>query len=166
MHVKSLTKISAVAAGALCALAFATPAQAEDDFRPLTNRATGKCLAVPNASTANGTGLIQWGCNGYSEQNWTLTHVAGGNGDRWTIRNQNSLKCIAIPQSSTANGTQAIQWTCDSANTDQVFIKDSWGRLRNVNSDKCLAVPNSSTANGTEIIQWTCSENFNQRWAF
>ena len=166
MFASTLTKAAAVGATAVCAVALSTTAHAEDVYRPFKNQATGKCLAVPNSSQTAGTGLIQWDCNNFSEQDWTLTGVAGGDGNRYIIRNLNSKLCIAIPNSSTALGTQAVQWGCDSRKTEQVFIKDSWGRLRNLNSDKCLAIPNSSTANGTEVIQWTCTENFNQRWAY
>lgn len=131
----------------------------------LTNKATGKCLAVPQASTDNGTKLIQWTCTGNSEQQWHLEKVAGGNGDRYRVRNQNSNRCLAIPQAGLDNGTQAIQWTCSGSN-DQIWINDSIGRLRNLNSDKCLAIPQANPAIGTGAVQWTCSTNTDQRWTW
>ncbi|MFI2430517.1 RICIN domain-containing protein [Streptomyces sp. NPDC018693] len=130
---------------------------------PLKNQSTARCLAVPQASTDNGTKLIQWTCTGNSEQQWRLDKVAGGNGDRYLVRNLNSNRCLAIPQASSDNGIQAIQWTC-TGNSEQIWIRDSVGRLRNLNSDKCLAVPGSDPTNGTKVVQWTCSTNTDQRW--
>ncbi|WP_416985918.1 RICIN domain-containing protein [Streptomyces sp. T028] len=164
MSMKMITRVSALAATVVSTLAFATPANAgATAYATLLNFGTGKCLAVPNASKANGVGLIQWTCTGNSEQQWQLEWVEGGNGDRYVIRNQNSDKCLAIPNASTANGTQAIQWPCDGG-SEQVWIYDSADRLHNLNSGKCLAIPNTSTANGTEAIQWTCTTSNDQEW--
>jgi hypothetical protein len=133
--------------------------------RPLNNKGTAKCLAVPRADTENGTGLIQWTCNGGAEQKWHLTPVAGGNGDRYVVKNANSGRCLAMPGASVADGTQAIQWTCNGGK-EQVWIHDSLDRLRNLNSDKCLAIPASNPDIGTKVIQWTCSANTDQRWTW
>jgi hypothetical protein len=37
----------------------------------IKNRASGSCLDVPNASTAQDTALITWTCNGGTNQSWT-----------------------------------------------------------------------------------------------
>ncbi|MFM9677397.1 RICIN domain-containing protein [Streptomyces brasiliscabiei] len=134
-------------------------------YRPVTNIGTERCLAVPSSSTDNGTLLIQWTCNKGTEQQWRLEHVAGGNGDRYLVRNNNSRRCLAMPSASTADGTQAIQWTC-TGNNDQIWIHDSLGRLRNLNSDKCLAIPSGSTTIGTKVIQWPCGTGTEQRWTW
>ncbi|MGW0881730.1 RICIN domain-containing protein [Streptomyces sp. NPDC002671] len=161
---KTIARFSTAAAAVVCALTFSAPAHAQvAGYKTLLNSNSDKCLAVPNSSTANGTGLIQWTCTGDSEQQWQLEPVEGGAGDRYLVRNLNSGKCLAMSNSSTVNGTQAIQWTCNGG-SEQIWIHDSINRLRNLNSDKCLAVANDSTANGAEAIQWTCSENFDQRW--
>ncbi|KPI02170.1 Ricin B lectin [Actinobacteria bacterium OK074] len=133
--------------------------------RPLANQGTGRCLAVPGGSTENAAALIQWTCTTGKEQQWHLEKVAGGNNDRYLVRNENSGKCLAMPSASVADGTQAIQWPC-SGNAEQVWIHDSIDRLRNLNSDKCLAVPNSSTTIGTKVIQWPCSTNNDQKWTW
>ncbi|WJV46606.1 RICIN domain-containing protein [Streptomyces flavofungini] len=164
--VKTLKRLSAVAATAACALAFSTPAHAQANaYLTLLNQGTGKCLAVPHASEANGVGLVQWECKGEAdaEQRWQLEHVAGGNGDRYLVRNRNSSKCLAIPGGTSVNGTQAIQWTCNGGSS-QIWIHDSRNRLRNLASDRCLAIPNASAANGTKAIQWTCATSLDQRW--
>ncbi|WUB73563.1 RICIN domain-containing protein [Streptomyces sp. NBC_00576] len=134
-------------------------------FRPLANVGTQRCLAVPNASTANGTLLLQWSCGTGTEQQWRLEPVAGGNNDRYLVRNNNSKKCLAMPGASTDDATQAIQWPC-STGSEQIWVQDSIGRLRNLNSDKCLAVPGGNTAIGTKVIQWPCGTGNEQRWTW
>ncbi|QQM43641.1 RICIN domain-containing protein [Streptomyces liliifuscus] len=161
---KIIGRVAAVATTAACALALSTAANADAAaYKTLVNLGTGNCLAVPNANTANGIGLIQWDCSGDGEQQWQLEAVEGGNGDRYRVRNLNSNKCLAMPNASTANGTQAIQWTCGGG-SEQIWIHDSIDRLRNLNSDRCLAIPSASPANGTEAIQWTCTTSTDQRW--
>ncbi|MFE4695644.1 RICIN domain-containing protein [Streptomyces sp. NPDC056738] len=173
MPLKKPRNLFMAAAMAMCVLAatvvwtlvFSTPASAEDDWRNLDNLNSGRCLAVPGSSTANGTGLIQWTCSDNADQDWTLVKVAGGNGDRYQIRNRHSLLCLAMPGASVANGTQAVQWPCGTGD-EQVWIYDSWNRLRNLHSDRCLGIPGSSTDNGAEAVQWTCSDSFDQRWTW
>jgi hypothetical protein len=70
-------------------------------------RGTGsdRCLDVPKASTANGTLLQIWDCNGGSNQQWvTLSNgelrVYGG-------------KCLDVPGSATAPGTRVRIYTCN-----------------------------------------------------
>ncbi|WP_405777307.1 RICIN domain-containing protein [Streptomyces sp. NBC_01538] len=43
---------------------------------------------------------------------WRLEPVAGGNGDRYAVRNGNSQKCLAVPGAVVEDGTQALQWPC------------------------------------------------------
>lgn len=140
-------------------------AESVDAFRPLANIGTTRCLAVPNDSVANGTLLFQWTCSNGTEQQWRLEHVAGGNGDRYLVRNNNSKKCLAMPGASVEDGTQAIQWAC-SGDDEQVWIHDSIGRVRNLHSGKCLAVPSGSTTIGTKVIQWPCTTGNEQRWTW
>ncbi|MFK4102757.1 RICIN domain-containing protein [Streptomyces sp. NPDC019531] len=133
--------------------------------RPLKNQGTGRCLAVPQASKDNGTGLIQWTCSTGAEQQWHLEKVAGGNNDRYRVKNANSGRCLAIPSGTTTDATQAIQWTCSTGN-EQVWIHDSVDRLRNLATDKCLAIPQSTTDIGAKAIQWPCSTNTDQKWTW
>ncbi|MFJ8468991.1 RICIN domain-containing protein [Streptomyces swartbergensis] len=48
----------------------------ERDTDALINRNSGKAVEVQNASTADGTQLQLWDCNGGSNQKWT-TLTAG-----------------------------------------------------------------------------------------
>ncbi|MGW0810889.1 RICIN domain-containing protein [Nonomuraea sp. NPDC002799] len=160
---KMVTRFSAVAATAACALAFSAPANAEV-WRTLYNW-TGKCLAVPHASNAEGVGLIGWQCSGGSEQQWALQSVEGGVGNRYRIKSFDNDLCLAIPHGNKDNGVQAIQWDCTGAE-DQLWIYDSAYRLRNVGTDRCLALPNPAGVAGPKAIQWTCGTNSDQRWTW
>ncbi|MEU5531921.1 RICIN domain-containing protein [Streptomyces sp. NPDC020362] len=164
MSMTKFTRISAVAAAAVCALALPDSAHAAIITSHLQNVQTDHCMAIPDSSTANGADVIQWTCNHNKDQQWILQGVGGDNGDRVRVRNVHSDKCLAMPDADTANGTRAIQRTCNGG-SEQTWIYDSIGRLRNVHSDRCLAVPNGSMTSGTGIVQWTCTTNSDQRWA-
>ena len=77
--------------------------------------ATNKCLDVPSASTADGTRMQQWTCNGSSAQRFHISPTSDG---YWKIVNVNSNKALALQNGSTAQGTQVVQWT-DTGATDQ-----------------------------------------------
>ncbi|KPI02595.1 Ricin B lectin [Actinobacteria bacterium OK074] len=162
---KTITRLSMAAALAASVLVLSTPANADTTiYNNLENSWSEKCLAIPNSSTASGEGAIQWTCETTNyDQLWGFYKVAGGDNNRYEIKNLNSGMCLAMPNASTANGTQAVQWPC-SGDSEQIWIQDSSYRLRNLHSDKCLAIPNSSTANGTEAIQWTCENVYDQLW--
>ncbi|MEV7871550.1 RICIN domain-containing protein [Streptomyces sp. NPDC088124] len=42
------------------------------DTNPVSNQATGQCLAVPGGSKDNGTQVIQWSCNSAADQKWSF----------------------------------------------------------------------------------------------
>ncbi|WP_343243177.1 RICIN domain-containing protein [Streptomyces sp. SID12501] len=127
---------------------------------------TKRCLAVPNDSEADFTELFQWTCSNGTEQLWRLEPVAGGNGDRYQVRNSNSQKCLAMPNNNVADRTVAIQMTCASAIGERVWIHDSIGRLWNLNSNKCLTVLASDPAPGAKVVQYPCGTNTDQRWTW
>ncbi|WP_405891694.1 RICIN domain-containing protein [Streptomyces sp. NBC_00210] len=47
-------------------------------YTRLTSLHSGKVLEVPQSSTTNGTGLVQWGHNGTNTQQWTLQSTGDG----------------------------------------------------------------------------------------
>jgi hypothetical protein len=75
----------------------------------VVNYNSGQCLAVPGASTANGTQVIQWPCGNYADHYWAFGTDSTG---KMHIINYNSGQCLAIPGASTANGAHVIQWPC------------------------------------------------------
>ncbi|MET7422728.1 ricin-type beta-trefoil lectin domain protein [Dactylosporangium sp. NPDC005555] len=118
----------------------------------LVSAASGRCLDVPNGSTANGTQPVIWDCNGGINQGWT---VNGG-----TL--QALGKCLDAPVGATA-GAKAQLWDCNGG-TNQQWTLNADGTVRGTASGLCLDVDHNFTANGTVVLLWTCTAAANQRW--
>ncbi|GAA4607697.1 lysophospholipase L1-like esterase [Actinoplanes octamycinicus] len=118
----------------------------------LVGTASGRCLDVPNGSTANGTQPIIWDCSGAANQQWAY--------DGQTLRSVG--KCLDSPTGATA-GAKAQLWDCSgAANQRWTFVSGS--TIRNAQSGLCLDVSGNATANGTAVILWTCTNSPNQLW--
>ncbi|MEU8238489.1 ricin-type beta-trefoil lectin domain protein [Actinoplanes missouriensis] len=118
----------------------------------LVGAGSGRCLDVPNGSTANGTQPIIWDCSGGANQRWTY--------DGQTLRAVG--KCLDSPTGATA-GAKAQLWDCSgAANQRWTFVSGS--TVRNAQSGLCLDVTGNATANGTAVGLWTCTNSSNQRW--
>jgi len=118
----------------------------------LVSAASGRCLDVPNGSTANGVQPIIWDCSGAANQRWAL------NGQ--TL--QSLGKCLDSPTNATA-GAKAQLWDCNGG-ANQQWNLNTDGTIRNVQSGLCLDVNGNATANGSTVILWTCTGGANQRW--
>ncbi|GIJ57093.1 alpha-galactosidase [Virgisporangium aurantiacum] len=118
----------------------------------LASAASGRCLDVPNSTTANGTQPVIWDCNGAANQRWTA------NGQ--TL--QALGKCLDAPLNATA-GAKTQLWDCNGG-TNQQWTFNADGTVSGRQSGLCLDVNNAATANGTTVILWTCSAAANQRW--
>ncbi|MEO3807370.1 RICIN domain-containing protein [Sphaerisporangium sp. B11E5] len=117
--------------------------------------ASGRCLDLPNSSTANGTQVQIWDCHGGANQQWTATgatelRTAGG-------------KCLDVNGAGTADGTTVIIWDCNGQN-NQKWRFNSDGTITAVGANKCLDVANASTANGARLQIYTCHGGTNQQW--
>ncbi|NUR25315.1 MAG: hypothetical protein HOV83_05610 [Catenulispora sp.] len=114
----------------------------------------GKCVDVAAASTANGTHIQVYDCNGSAAQSWTT-----GNADN-TLRALG--KCMDVTGASTANGAKIQLYDCNGTAAQQWTY--SGGALVNTGSGKCLDVTDHNTANGTQLQIWTCTGGTNQQW--
>jgi poly(hydroxyalkanoate) depolymerase family esterase len=116
---------------------------------------SGRCLDVPNASTANGTQVQLYDC-------------AGGPGQRWSYTSSRQLtvygnKCLDASGRGTSNGTAVIIWDC-SGQANQQWTMNANGTVTGVQSGLCLDANGAATANGTKIILWSCNGGSNQQW--
>jgi lysophospholipase L1-like esterase len=118
----------------------------------LVGVASGRCLDVPNSSTANGTQPIIWDCSGAANQRWTLSGQ--------TL--QSLGKCLDSPTNATA-GAKAQLWDCHGG-ANQRWNLNSNGTISNAQSGLCLDVNGNATANGTQVVLWTCTAAANQQW--
>jgi hypothetical protein len=114
----------------------------------------GKCVDVAAASTANGTAVQLYDCNGSAAQTWTV-----GNSD-------NSIqalgKCLDVTAASTASGAKIQLYDCNGTAAQKWTPTN--GTLVNTASGKCLDATGQSSANGTQLQIWTCTGTANQTW--
>ncbi|MFG2631783.1 ricin-type beta-trefoil lectin domain protein [Streptomyces sp. NPDC048473] len=130
-----------------------TPGTPTSHTGPVTSGLTGTCLDAAADSSANGTKVQIWGCNGTAAQKWTwangtLTH----NG-----------KCMDVAGAGTANGTLVALWDCNGG-ANQTWTPQADGTLKGAQSGRCLDVPGFSTTNGTQLAIRDCNGGANQRW--
>ncbi|WP_374196809.1 carbohydrate-binding protein [Streptomyces sp. ISL-100] len=135
-----------------------------DDFRFTTAGAgprtgevkgvNGKCLDVADGSSADGTQVQLWTCNGSGAQQWTLL----GDG---TLRALS--KCLDISAGDTADGTKIQLWTCNGTGAQQ-WAPQADATVRNPQSGKCLDAEGGTWNDGTRAHLWTCHTGPNQKW--
>ncbi|MFF8683139.1 RICIN domain-containing protein [Streptomyces sp. NPDC015237] len=132
----------------------------------VANIANGKCLDARAAATANGTAVQQYGCNGTTAQQWTVTATSNG-----YVRLGNSndpAQTVDVTDVSTADNAPVQLWTYGGGLNQQwraVDEGDGTFRLVNRNSGKCLDVPAASTADSVQLVQYTCNGTAAQRFA-
>jgi hypothetical protein len=130
----------------------------------IVNQASGKCVDVVSASTANAAEIVQYTCGGAANQQWELRNL--GNGYHNLVV-QHSGKCLDVNNAATADGAAIIQYTCGSSTNQQWQLRSVSGGYVEIvarHSGKCLDVPASSTANSTRLKQYPCNGGANQRW--
>jgi chitinase len=113
----------------------------------------GKCVDVAGASSANGTAVQLYTCNGTGAQQWThagSTFQALG-------------KCLDVAAAGTANGTAVQIYDCNGTGA-QSWSQGANGSLVNAGSGKCLDATGPSSADGTHLQIWTCTGASNQSW--
>ncbi|WP_439383833.1 ricin-type beta-trefoil lectin domain protein [Amycolatopsis lexingtonensis] len=114
----------------------------------------GKCVDVNAASTANGTAIQLYDCNGSGAQQWTV----GSDGSLQALG-----KCLDVTSAGTANGTTVQLWDCNGSGA-QKWTANAAKNLVNTGSGKCLDATGNSSANGTRLQIWTCASTTNQQW--
>jgi glucosylceramidase len=114
----------------------------------------GKCVDVAGASTANGTAVQLYTCNGTAAQQWTR-------GTDGTIRALG--KCLDIAGPSTADGAQTHLWDCHGGASQQ-WTYTAGRDLTSGYANKCLDVTGNNSADGTRLQIWTCTGAANQKW--
>jgi hypothetical protein len=111
--------------------------------------AGGKCVDVNGGSSADGTPLVLWTCNGGTNQQWTPE------GATW----RSLGKCMTA--AGTADGS-AVQLSTCNGSAGQNWTTGANGSL--VTAGKCLDANGAGTADGTRLIVWSCHGGTNQRW--
>ena len=116
---------------------------------------TADCVDANGGSSANGTKVQMWPCNGSaSSQTWTMA----SNG---TVQINGS--CLDITGANYTNGTLIEEWACNGGANQQWLAVN--GELVNPASGKCLDDPGFNTTEGTQLDLWTCNGGSNQQWS-
>ena len=112
----------------------------------------GMCLDVRGPSTADGTAVQIWTCNGVAEEQWRLVsgQIVGYGG-----------MCLDVRGPSTADGTAVQIWTCNGVAEEQWRLVS--GQIVGYGG-MCLDVRGPSTADGTAIQIWTCNGVTEEQW--
>ncbi|SOE07582.1 lectin [Streptomyces sp. Ag109_G2-15] len=145
------------AAVSLAALSLATGLLTAAPAQAATGAITGlagKCLDVAGASSADGTAVQLYDCNGTAAQQWTV-------GSDGTIRALG--KCLDVTGNATADGAKAQLWSC-SGGANQKWTVTAAHDIVNPQANKCLDVTDNSSANGARAQIWTCTGAANQKW--
>ncbi|WP_405923873.1 ricin-type beta-trefoil lectin domain protein [Streptomyces sp. NBC_00035] len=115
----------------------------------------GKCLDVAGGSSANGTAVQLYDCNGSTAQSWTVK--ADGSV-------QSLGKCLDVTSASTADGAQLQLYDCNGTGAQRWSYNSTTGDVVNTAANKCLDVTGNSSANGARAQIWTCTGAANQKW--
>ncbi|MFB9680989.1 PQQ-dependent sugar dehydrogenase [Streptosporangium vulgare] len=149
-----MAALAAVAAALTMTVAGAAPASAAPST--VVGVASGRCLDVIGNSTASGTGVNIYDCNGQANQSWNLT-AAG------ELRVYGDTMCLdVVGQDTTAPAALQIH-TCNNG-ANQRWRINSDGTVTGVQSGLCLDVTGEGTANSTLVGLWTCTGRNNQKW--
>ncbi|QKW15158.1 endo-1,4-beta-xylanase [Verrucosispora sp. NA02020] len=118
----------------------------------LRNEASGRCLDVDGASSANGAPMLVWDCHTGANQQFTQ------NGRALQVMG----KCLDVPNNAAA-GTRVQIWDCHGG-ANQQWVVNGNATISNAQTGLCLDVNGAGTANGTAVIVWSCHGGTNQRW--
>jgi hypothetical protein len=128
---------------------------------------TARCADVSGRSTASGGDVIQWTCNGQTNQQFSFSHLGAG---IYEIRPIHSNLCMGVVGNSSANGADVVQLTCGSQSGQRWLVRPVSGQtgvfelLAQTGTDRCLSVSESSTTAGADIVQSACGGLASQRF--
>jgi hypothetical protein len=127
-------------------------------------RHSGKCLNVEGESMASGSRVVQFGCGGWTNQQFQVVPVGGG---YYKIVLRHSRKVLDVQWGALDNGTPVWQWDDNGSFAQQWQIIDVGGgyvRIMARHGGKPLDVAGGSTADLTQIHQWDYVGIANQQW--
>lgn len=136
----------------------------------LVARHSNKCMDVAANSSADGTTIQQYTCNGEGGQLLQLEALGGA---LYRIRHLSSGKCVDVDGGGFADNTNVQLYGCNGT-TAQIFeafpTSDGYFAFRRfdkgANRHTCLDVygGDGATADRVRVTQWSCTYNANQQW--
>ncbi|MCC9307221.1 ricin-type beta-trefoil lectin domain protein [Kitasatospora sp. RB6PN24] len=135
--------------------------------KAFTNNDGGQCLdgdrnTIPN----NGAKVQLWACNGWDNQSWYWTPVAGLPSGSYTLQNGEAMQCLDGDTNTIPNNGAKVQlWACNGW-TNQTWLWNG-STLRNSDRGECLdGDTNTIGNNGAKVQLWACNGWPNQSWTF
>jgi glucose/arabinose dehydrogenase len=128
---------------------------------------TARCADVSGRSTSSGADIIQWTCNGQTNQQFRFTHLGSG---IYEVRPVHSNLCMGVVSNSASNGADVVQLTCNSGSGQRWLVRPVSGQsgvyelLAQTGTERCLHVSGGSTSAGADIVQSACNGGANQRF--
>ncbi|MFF5187147.1 ricin-type beta-trefoil lectin domain protein [Streptomyces sp. NPDC000345] len=116
----------------------------------------GKCLDVAGGSSADGTPVQLYDCNGTAAQKWTV--AADG-----SVRALG--KCLDVTSGSTADGAKVQVYGCNGTGAQRWSYNAATGDVVNLAANRCLDVTDNSPVNGARAQIWSCTGAANQKWS-
>jgi hypothetical protein len=146
------------------------PAKADGPAKTWISQGAGKCLGVLAGNMTNGTPVVQWACNGSSDQSWVIqtgSQFGVPDGQPTTIRNSKNLnKCLGVLASATNDGANLVIWDCNSNSLDQQWVFENvvapsrgipfgcWS-IENQNAlAKVVGILAGSKSDGAQAVIW------------
>ncbi|MEU5983762.1 ricin-type beta-trefoil lectin domain protein [Streptomyces sp. NPDC047434] len=127
----------------------------DDAYRPWRNEATGNCVDVSGAGSANGTAVLGWDCHGGRNQGWWYDSA------RRTLHTQLTQdRCVDVPGARYQAGTALILWNCSGAG-NQKFVRDGATVRPAAATGLCL----TQAAAKEPLRLQSCNGSANQRFA-
>ncbi|MBV6700311.1 RICIN domain-containing protein [Kitasatospora aureofaciens] len=177
IRTKAVRVLSVAALAGACLMTTANSASASTGYptnNMLRSENSGLCVDVSGASQANGAAIIQWGCNGGSNQIWSAVYYHGNNelNSGYQLVNLNSGKCLEVPAWSTSAGTGLDQWDCNGG-TNQLWsagngdsVGAMWWNVNGMNAGISMVIdePHFDKNWGTQLDQWSPNWGLNQYW--
>ncbi|MFI9270253.1 RICIN domain-containing protein [Kitasatospora sp. NPDC052896] len=148
----------------------ATPASPETTYHTtaFTNNDGNECLDGDTNTIPHGNGAkVQlWACNGWSNQNWYWTPVAGMPVGYYTIQNGDGGMCLDGDTNTIPNNGAKVQlWGCNGWNNQRWYWNGS--NLQNADGGECLdGDTNTIPNNGAKVQLWACNGWNNQKWTW
>ncbi len=127
-----------------------------------TVRLDGKAMEA--GGTSKGAIVQKSTYNGGTNQQWTVTHLGGG---QYSIRNVQSGLYLDVESASHDHGAKFLLWGNNGGDNQKfAFIPtgDGYYRITPVHSNKPADVVDFSTADGALIQQWRYLLGSNQQW--
>lgn len=120
------------------------------------NKNSGKCVDARAASTANGTAVQQYTCNGSTAQNWQFQPTNNG-----YVRVNNRNGASQVWDIAGAADNSPIQlWSYGGGGNQQWMpVAEGNGYYHFVSqlTGKCLDVPSASSADSVQLVEYGCN---------